>query len=194
MIVNRKQVTMKICSLFSLAGAFCFLLSAQAQEKGALTLTKTILLPDVTGGFNHMSADSEHHRLFATATTKKTVEIIDLNSGKPWRSLTGEGPAAALFAPEFNQLYVTRGHRVVIYDGSSFDLLMKIDLQSSLDELGCDPNAKQLYVGCMTSNRTAIAVIGIPGGALKGEIKLPAKPQGFVVEQKGNRIFAICRA
>ncbi|HWX19249.1 MAG TPA: hypothetical protein VN578_04990, partial [Candidatus Binatia bacterium] len=140
--------------------------------------------------FNHMSVDSQHQRLFVTATTKKTLEIIDLKPAKPWRSLTGDGPAAALFAPEFNQLYVTRGHNVCIYDGTTFDLLTTVDLQSSLDELQYDPHAKRLYVGCMTSNKTAIALIGIPDGKRKAEIKLPAKPQAFVVEQKGNRIFA----
>ncbi len=32
--------------------------------------------------------------------------------------------------------------------------------------------------------------MGIPDGKSKGVISLPAKPQGFVVEQHGNRIFA----
>lgn len=181
---------MKAVSLLSLTITLCFLFPAHGQDKGSLTLAKTIPLPDVTGGFNHMSVDADHQRLFVTATTRKTLEIIDVKSGKPWRSLTGEGPAAALFAPEFNQLYVTRGHSVCIYDGSTFDLLTNIDLQSSLDELQYDPKAKRLYVGCMTSNKTAIAVIGLPEGTRKGEIKLPAKPQGFAVEEKGNRIFA----
>jgi len=180
---------MKTNSLLLLAIALCFLLPARGQEKQTLSLSKTIPLPDIQGGFNHMSADAAQHRLFATATTRKTLEIIDLKSGKSWRSLAGDGPAAALFAPEFNQLYVTRRQNLCIYDGNTFDLLTNIDLQSGLDELGCNPAAKQLYVGCMTSNKTAIAIIGIPDGKPKGEIKLPGKPQGFAVEQNGTRIF-----
>jgi DNA-binding beta-propeller fold protein YncE len=180
---------MKTFPLLTLAAA-CSLLPAIAQDKAGLALSKTIPLPEVQGGFNHMSADPEHQRLFLTATTKKTVEIIDLKSGKTARSLTGDGPAAALFAPEFNQLYVTRGHTVCIYDGTSFDLVTTVPLDSSLDELQYDPNAKRLYVGCMSSNKTAIALIGIPDGKPFGDIKLPAKPQGFVTELKGNRIFA----
>jgi hypothetical protein len=104
--------------------------------------------------------------------------------------LAGDGPAAALFAPEFNRLYVTRGHNVCIYDGNSFNLLSTVPFDSSLDELQYDPNARRLYVGCMTSNKTAIAIIGIPDGKHLADIKLPAKPQGFVTELKGNRIFA----
>jgi DNA-binding beta-propeller fold protein YncE len=137
-----------------------------------------------------MSSDVEHGLVFATATTMKTVEIVDVKSGKLLRSLPGDGAAAALFAPEFNRLYVTRSRKVSIYDGKTFELLTNIDLPSSVDELGYNANLKQLYVGCMTSNHTGIAVISIPDGKLKGEVKLPAKPQGFAVEQKGNRIFA----
>ena len=87
---------MKTISILALA-AFCSLLPATAQDKTGLALSKTIPLPEVQGGFNHMSADADHQRLFVTATTKKTVEIIDLKSGKTARSLTGDGPAAALF-------------------------------------------------------------------------------------------------
>ncbi len=121
--------------LLSVATVLGFWLPAYSQETGSLMLTQTIPLPDIPGGFNHMSADGKRRRLFVTATTKGTLEIIDLRSGKPWRNLAGERPAAVLFAPEFDQLYVTRGQKLCIYDGSSFDLLTSVDLQSGLDEL-----------------------------------------------------------
>ena len=69
----------------------CSLLPANGQDKNAVTLAKTIPLPAVPGGFNHMSVDAEHQRLFVTATTKQTVEIIDLKAGKPWCSLPCSG-------------------------------------------------------------------------------------------------------
>jgi DNA-binding beta-propeller fold protein YncE len=168
----------------------CFLSPASAQEPGSLTPAQTILLPKVVGGFNHMSVDAEHERLFAAAPTNKTLEIIDLKSGKPWRSLEGEKPAAARYSPEFNQLYVPRGQSLYIYDDKTFDLITSINLESNLDELQYDARAKQLYVGCMTAEKTGIAVIAIPEGKLLGKIPLPAKPQGIAVEQKGKRIFA----
>ncbi|MDB6015599.1 MAG: repeat containing protein [Pedosphaera sp.] len=181
---------MKIKLLLSTAILSCFLLPVSAQDQPALILSKTIPLPDFQGGFNHLSVDAGHRRLFVTAPASKTLEIIDLNSGKLWRSLPGEKPAAALFAPEFNQLYVTRGQKVCLYDGTNFNLLASVDLKCGLDELQYDPKAGRLYVGCMTSNQTAIAIISIPDGSPKGIIKLPAKPKGFVVEKNGSRIFA----
>ncbi len=137
-----------------------------------------------------MSVDSEHQRLFASAPTNKTLEIVDLRSGKTLRSVEGEKPAAARYAPEFNQLYVPRGLSLYIYNGKTFDLITSIDLQSNLDELQYDAHTKELYVGCMSAGKTGIAVIAIPEGKLLGKISLPAKPQGIAVEQKGRRIFA----
>ncbi len=180
---------MRISSILCLATGLCCLALARGQE-GSLVLSQTIALPDVQGGFNHMAVDTDHQRLFAAAPTKKTLEIVDVKSGKPWRSLEGEKPAAARFAPEFNQLYVTRGQSVSIYDSKTFEVITSVDLQSNLDELQYDVQARQLYVGCMTAGKTAIAAIGIPNGKLLWQIQLPAKPQGIAVEQEGKRIFA----
>lgn len=180
-----KKNVIFLCTLMVISVARLF-----GDEANLLVLTKTIPLPEVRGGFNHMSSDNRRGLLFATATTMKIVEIVDVKSGKLLRSLAGDGAAAALFAPEFNQLYVTRSRKVCFYDGDNFGPLTNVDIPSSVDELGYNANLKQLYVGCMSSNHTAIAVISLPDGKLKGEIKLPGKPQGFAVEHAGNRIFA----
>jgi hypothetical protein len=181
---------MKINSLVALAGVICFLPHGFGQQAPPLSLLHTITLPNVQGGFNHMSVDPGQQRLFAAAPTNGTIEIVDLKTGKAFRSMEGERPAAVRFAPEFNQLYATRGQSVYVYDGKTLDQIVKVNLESSLDELQYDPRAKRLYVGVMAAGKTAIAIISVPDGKLLGEIKLPGKPQGFIVEQKGKRIFA----
>ena len=77
-----------------------------------------------------------------------------------------------------------------IYDGKALDQTAKVNLDSNLDELQYDPRAKRLYAGVMAADKVAIAILSIPDGKVWGEIKLPGKPQGFIVEQKGRRIFA----
>ena len=69
------------------AMTLCFVSPAQAQETNPLVLTQTIAFPNVQGGFNHMSVHADRQRLFAAALTNQTLEIVDLKSGKPWRSL-----------------------------------------------------------------------------------------------------------
>lgn len=100
---------MKYRSAFSLTLLLCCLSPAHGQESNSLVLSRTISLPKVQGGFNHMSVDAEHLRLFAAAPTNATLESVDLSAGKPWRSLEGEKPAAARYAPEFNQLMSRAG-------------------------------------------------------------------------------------
>ncbi len=177
-------------SLVPLVGTLCFLSSGFGQETAPLSLIDTITLPNVQGGFNHMSVDAGQQRLFAAAPTNGTIEVVDLKTSKALRSMEGERPAAVRFAPEFNQLYATRGQSVYIYDGKTLGQLAKVNLGSSLDEIQYDPRARQLYIGVMAAEKTAIAILSIPDGKQLGEIKLPGKPQGFIVEQKGKRIFA----
>ena len=181
---------MKSISALYPAIILCLTSIAVGQQAGPLVIAQTISVPNVQGGFNHMSVDAARQRLFVAAPTNKTLEVIDLYSGKPLPGLEGEKPAAALYAPEFDQLYVTRGQGVSIYDGKTLKLLATIDLQTSLDELHYDPRAKELYVGCMGPNKTGIAVIQIPEGRLLAKIALPGKLQGFAVELNGDRIFA----
>jgi DNA-binding beta-propeller fold protein YncE len=164
--------------------------AVHGQERSPLVLSQTVLLPDVQGGFNHMSVDAKRLRLFAAAPTNTTLEVIDLKTGKPWRTLAGEKPAAARYAAEFDQLYVPRGQSLYIYDGKTYDVVASLDLGSNLDELQYDARTRRLYVGCMSADKTGIAIISIPDGKLLGKIVLPDKPQGFAVEHNGNRIFA----
>jgi len=137
-----------------------------------------------------MSVDAARQRLFAPAPSDKLVEIVDLRTGKLLRSLASERPAAARYAPEFDQLYVSSGRYLYVYGGSDFALIARLDLQSRLDELVYDARSRRLYAGCMTDGQTGIAVIAVPEEKLLMRIPLPASPQGMAVGEAGTRIFA----
>src|ERR1039457_1019751 len=136
---------MKSGSLVLLTGVLCLFSPGFGQPAAPLSLIRTVALPDVQGGFNHMSVDPGVQRLFAAAPANGTIEIVDLKTGKALRTMEGEKPAAVRFAPEFNQLYATRGQSVYIYDGKKLGPVAKVNLDSSLDELQYDPRAKRLY-------------------------------------------------
>ena len=155
-----------------------------------LRLSGTIPLPDVPGIFNQMAADPSSQLLFATAPTKKTVEVIDLKTGKSIRSLDGQTPASVAVVPEFNELFVTRRRALVVYDRTTFAVVTNLDLQNSLNEIQYDPHAKRLFVACQNTDHAGIAVIDAPALRVLGTIPLPAKPMGFTREEKGSRIFA----
>jgi DNA-binding beta-propeller fold protein YncE len=178
----------------------CATMAATARGDGptsspaapSLKLVRAIPLPQVTGGMNHLAADAKHGRFFVTATGDQAVVVVDLKAGKADKVLRlrgGARPAAAAFAPDLNQLCVSGGGVVTVYDGDSFAELGSIELGRAVDELRYEPRERRLYAGVMDPDSPAIAVIDLPARKVLGQVKLPAKPQGFEVEEGGTRVF-----
>lgn len=154
-----------------------------------LALLRTVPVPQITGGVNHLAADAKRSRFFITAPGEKKLVVVDLKAGKVLRTLTGPA-SAACFVPPFDQLCVSGGGAVTFYDGDSLATVGKVDLESGLDELRYQAKEKRLYVGMMDADKAGIAVIDMPTHKLVAKLKLPAKPQGFVVEEEGDSIYA----
>lgn len=153
-----------------------------------LALQQTIALPQLTGGFNHHSADGKLRRVFLCATTNKSVEVLDLASGKIVKSLPGEKPSATCFAPDLNVLCVSHSKSLQFYNAATFEELSVLPMTTSTDELHYDPRAHQLLAGCMTAPDEGIATIDLAQRTLLGEVRTPP-PQGFAIEDDGHRIF-----
>ncbi len=160
-----------------------------SSAKQPLPLVKTFPLPEVSGGFNHLGADAKEKHLFLTATHDAKLDVLDLANGKLLRQIEGPAPAAAVFAPDLRQILVTRGSKLFIYDGNSFDEVGQVDVGSSMDELRYDARTKRVYVGCMTNGATAIATVDVVNRKVLNKMSLPGRPQGFQIESNGPRIF-----
>jgi DNA-binding beta-propeller fold protein YncE len=158
-------------------------------EAAPLSFVQTISLPQIAGRMNHLAADVKRGRFFVTAPEEKKVIVVDLNAGKVLRTLPGPA-TAALFVPDLDQLCVAGGGAVAFFDGESLAAKGQVRLESALDELQYNFKHKRLYVGMMDSDKAGIAVIDLANHKLIAKIRLPAKPQGFAVEQEGTRLFA----
>src|SRR5260370_7179802 len=66
---------MKINLIVPLAGVPGFLAPRFGQPTSPLTPLHTITLPNVQGGFNHMSVDPGHQRLFPAPPTHPTTRV-----------------------------------------------------------------------------------------------------------------------
>ena len=64
-------------------------IEAQTQESSALRLVQTIALPEVEGRIDHMAVDITSRRLFIAALENNSVEIVDLNASKHFKSIPG---------------------------------------------------------------------------------------------------------
>ena len=65
-----------------LTTVLCFVSVAYGQESASLTPLESITLPNVQGGLNHMSVDPERERLFVSAPTNRSLEVLDVSSGR----------------------------------------------------------------------------------------------------------------
>ena len=176
-----------ICLLLALAGVLPG--DALTAEAPAVELVQTIPMPELSGGTNHLAIDVKRGRFFVTAPGDKKLVVVDLKAGKVLRVISGMSPAAARFIPDLDQLCVSGGGSVRLLDGNSLVVAATVEIGSPVDELQYDPKAKRLYAGITDAAKPAVAVIDVPGRKLLDRIKLPAKPQGFVLDQKGSRLY-----
>src|SRR5580704_8925244 len=72
-----------------------------------LQFEKSIPLTGVEGRIDHMAADVAGGRLFVAALGNKTLEVLDWNTGKPLKSISGlDEPQGIVYRADTNRLYV----------------------------------------------------------------------------------------
>jgi len=164
-------------------------LHATAQEKAPLRAVQTIALPNVEGRIDHLAADLQGQRLFLAALGNNTLEVIDLKAGKVIHSVKGlHEPQGVAFIPEANAVYVANGGdgNCEAFAADSLTPLRNAKFSGDADNLRYDAATKLLYVGYGDG---AMGVFEALTGKVVGEIKLPAHPEAFALEQSGARIF-----
>jgi DNA-binding beta-propeller fold protein YncE len=156
-------------------------------DTNALTLVKTIPLPDVRGRIDHFALDAEGQRLFIAALGNDTVEVLDLASGIRIHSIGGcSAPQGLAFVPQENHLLIANGSSgvVKILDATSFQML------HALKHLPDADNARYADgLFCVGYGDGALAIINATNGDLIASIPLDAHPESFQLEQRGHEIF-----
>src|SRR5260370_41033877 len=80
-----------------------------AQEK-PLRLVQTIPMPKVKGRIDHMDVDVRGMRLFVAGLENGSVEVVDLQSCKWIRSISGfQKPQGIAYEPSLNKLLLASG-------------------------------------------------------------------------------------
>ena len=181
----------------ALALATLSIWSANAQQP--LTLQRTITLSGVTGKFDHFAFDAASKRLFAAATGKHSVEVIDLVSGKVQQSITGLGkPHGLAWVASTNSLYVSDGALAQLFvykgqPGGHFELAGKLKLSDDADDMVYSEAARLLFVGTGGSdsaNPAQIAVVNTTNFTLAARIPVATHPEALEIDTQGQRVFA----
>ena len=119
-----------------------------SQDEAPLKLVQSIKLPGLKeGDFDHFAADRSGNRLFLAAEKNAAVEVLDLQTNKVIRTITGlEEPHSMLYRADLNKLFVVDGGaaEVKMYDGKSYKYLRAIKLEDDCDSSTYDPTTKYL--------------------------------------------------
>jgi hypothetical protein len=164
--------------------------ASASTPAGSLELTKTIPLPQLRDGFNHLAADAKRGRFYVTAPGERKLAVVDLKAGRVLRVLNEVPASAAKYLSDLDVVCLSGGGGVTFLNGESLTALGRVELHTAVDELQYDAKEHRLLAGVMDAAKPGIAVIDAATRQLNDTISLPAKPQGVVLEENGPHLYA----
>jgi DNA-binding beta-propeller fold protein YncE len=176
----------------------CFVASPSAAQTPApaFHLERTIILPRVSGKFDHFAFDAAGNRLFAAATGNHSVEVIGLTNDQVEQSITGLGkPHGLAWVASTGSLYVADGSlaELRVYMGNPFALAGKIKLSDDADDMVYDEASHILFVGhggSDSANPAKIAVVDTGHFNLVASLSAASHPEAFDIDPASHRVFA----
>jgi DNA-binding beta-propeller fold protein YncE len=167
-----------------------------AQETPPLRLVTKILVPGMTGTWDHLTSDPIGKRMFAAAQDDHVVWVFDLKTNQPIQAIKADfnRPQGMYYTPG-GLLMVSNGRdgTLKVVDGHSFSLVKTIPLTLGADMMDFDPATKLLFVdhGGKDSNRGpgGLAVIDTTKLQQVGDIVTDWRPAALELEAGGPRLF-----
>ena len=182
---------------------FLAVLCAHAQTDPPLRLIQTTFLPGYVGDFEHFAADIKGNRLFLIAEDHKTVEVLDIHTGKRLHTITGFGqPHAIEYLAGPNSLIVTEGDEesgaVDLVNGRNYKILDKIKLPTDVDGGVYNPANKNYYVESGGQGQDAkthlLSIIDTQSFKRIGDITLPGtKSEAMAIDHAGAKLYVNLR-
>ena len=138
-----------------------------------------------TGGWDYLSADASHRRLYVSHGTE--VDVIDLDSGKPVGKITDlKGVHGIAVADGMNTGFISdgRSNEVVAFDLDTLAVKQKIPAGTNPDGIVFDPASKRVFAfNGRSQNATVIDAANL---RVAGTIALGGKPEFPVADGQGN--------
>src|SRR6202158_732656 len=176
---------------------------AHAQIDPPIRLIHTTFLPGYVGDFEHFSAHFKGNRLFLIAEDHKTVEVLDIHTGRRTRTITGFAqPHAIEYLAGPNSLIVTEGDEesgaVDLVSGSNYKILDKIKLPTDVDGGVYNPVNKYYYVESGGQGQDAkthlLSIIDTQSFKRIGDITLPGtKSEAMAIDHAGAKLYVNLR-
>lgn len=171
----------------------CSLTRAQGEEP--LRLVQTITVP-VTGKFDHMAVDWKNKRAFVAASQHGTIEVLDLNTGKPIKSIPNKGkPAGIIYSPQLDTVvYSTDAGWVRFLNPNTLEVEGELQTAEDADSMGLDVQNQVVFVDTggkdLGTPYSVFAPINIKTRKNLGDVKIDGnRLEAVCIESKGTRGF-----
>lgn len=179
-----------------LISASCVLLlvasagSATAAPSGSLpSLLQSIPIPGTPGRFDVVQVDPSAHRVYASHTTNKTLDVLDLTTNTWIAQIPGlpetvsasgsfHGSNGLAIAPELHKVFVSDDvdNAVHVYDTTSLTQTAVVPTtQKGSDAVSYDAADKKVYISNGGSN--TITVMDATNNTVLRQIALPGGPE-----------------
>src|SRR6266481_3040824 len=122
---------------------------ARSDKAAPLQLLHAVPLPGFSGDFDHFAVDEQGGRLFLAGEDHKTVEVLDLKTGRRLKSIAGFGtPHSIIYLPETDRILVADGDKgtLQILRGSDYAVVAHVDGLAGADSMKLDAAAQIIYV------------------------------------------------
>ncbi|HVC18668.1 MAG TPA: YncE family protein [Vicinamibacterales bacterium] len=173
-----------------------------AHAAAPLVRVQELAMPaSVRGRFDHLTVDSQSHRLFATAESAHAVLVYDLRTGRLVHTIGGIAiPHAVLYRPRLDRLYITDGGagELRIYDGTTYRLLTSVTLKVDTDSIAYDASTHDLYVvnggGDAHESSSLISVIDTTAGRKVADIRVEGRTLEAMALARGGAAMYVNNA
>jgi YVTN family beta-propeller protein len=170
-----------------------------AEHNRALRLLARIPMPQMSGTWDHLSADPATSRLFLSAQDDHAVDVVDLATERPILRIVGSfnRPQGECYVPGLNKLVITNGRDGTcrIISGTTYRVLDSVQLSLGADMIEFDPRTRYLYIdhGGNDSKRGPgmLAIVDAVSDKLVGNIGTDFRPAAMALEKSGPRIYVI---
>ena len=169
--------------------------SGHAQQVAPMVLEETITLP-VTGKFDHMAVDWRNKRAFVAASQHGTIEVLDLTTGQPLKSIPNKGkPAGVVYSPELDKVvYSTDAGWVRFLNPNSLEIEGELQTVEDADSMGLDSQSQVVFVDTggkdLGTPYSVFLPVDIKTHKSLGDVKIDGnRLEAVCIEARGNRGF-----
>jgi DNA-binding beta-propeller fold protein YncE len=194
--MNKMRFTSILASVFAFA-LVSSSIRAQGKEAAVLRLSRTIALPGVTGGFDHLAYDQQRKQLFLAAEDQGTVEVVDLMRGKRTRNISGfKNPHSILFRTGASTFLVTDSgaDASALIDTTTLRKTRTLKLALGANCILFDPERKAVYVTAggdrVGEKASTLEVVNPDTGAVLKSVQVDALHlQPMALDSQTGRLF-----